>query len=139
MSRITLHCSITGCCLHDPDAKEFYCIAETYSGERCGNPTYKQTPYCRLHHRRCLDLYLEYKGVCSKLRREYKTMSKKELEDNIANGNECLRLRVNHFDQCFRRSEDDRIDFTHQQAINYTAEVVRESKAELYRRRYPKR
>ena len=137
MSNIILRCSETGCCLHDRSSKEFYCIAETHSGERCGNPAHRRTPYCRLHARRCLELYQDYKKLCDPLKSgDMKKLTTKQLEDNIKVGSECARLRINHFSECFQRSDEDTIDIVHQKAINYAYEVVRQSKAELYRRKY---
>ena len=139
MSNIVLQCSETGCCLHDRTAKEFYCISETYSGERCGNPAHRRTPYCRLHARRCLELYQEYKKICDGLKKDdMKKLTKQQLEENIKLGIECSRLRINHFSECFKRSAEDELDTSHKHAIDYAQEVVRQSKAELYRRKYDK-
>ncbi len=133
---------VPGCCLHDPEAKEFHCVAETYGGARCKNFAYRTTPYCKLHNKRCSQVYTRYKNVCNHLsnwkQRSLTPLTDKQIESDITTAGECKRLRIDHFIECFKTAEDDYMDPSHRKALDYMDDIIRDGKAELYRRKYKK-
>jgi hypothetical protein len=139
MATVNKFCTEESCCLHDTDSNVFHCIADTYAAERCKNFIYKNSPYCKLHTKRCDQTYRQYKNICSRLDnwklKDPKTRSDAELEKDIDVANECKRLRLDHFIDCFKQHESDEMDSGHGGAIKYADQVVVMARAELFRRK----
>jgi hypothetical protein len=139
MSRIVKHCDERGCCLHDPEAKEFHCIADTYASVRCKNPPYKNTSYCQLHNKRCFQIYSAYKNACDqsfKLKgKNLDHLTDEELKQLIESAKECRRLRIEHFVDCHKRSEEDEMDITHEYAANVADTMAKRAREVLWNRR----
>ena len=126
------------CCLHDPDTKDFQCIADTFGGSRCKNYINKKSPYCKLHNKRCFQLYRQYKNICDRLsdwkKKNIKDLTDAQLERDIRVAEDCKRLRFDHFVECYALSHDDVPDPGHLGAIKYADDVARLAGAELYKR-----
>jgi hypothetical protein len=135
-------CNEDGCCLHDTATHEFQCIADTFMGPRCSNPPHKNTPYCKLHNKRCFQVYRGYKTICEHFSnwklKDLKSFTTEQLQSDIKAAEECKRMRLDHFIECYKTREDEEMDVAHGKAISYMDDVVRMAKAEVYRRRFLK-